>query len=80
MKSLQEYPINSEVPQNPILATTLFLLYVNDLTDGVICNTATYADDTALCPKCDQASDLWEQLDLAPELKDELSSYKNWHF
>ena len=27
-----------------------------------------YADDTTLYSKCDQASDLWQQLELASEL------------
>ena len=38
---------------------SLFLLYVNDLPDDVICNIGGYADDTTLYSKCDQASDLW---------------------
>ena len=33
------------------------LLYINDLPD-VISDIATYADDTSLYSKCDQASDL----------------------
>ena len=52
-----------------ILGFTLFLLYVNDLPDDVICNIAIYADDdTTLYSKCDQASDQWQQLELASEL------------
>ena len=31
-----------------------------------------YADDTTLYPKCDQASDLWQQLELACELESDL--------
>ena len=57
-KSLQKYPINAWVPQCSILRPTLFLLYIDDLPDDVICNIAIYADDTALYSKCDQASDL----------------------
>ena len=34
----------------------IFLLYINDLPDDFICDTAIYADDTTLYSKCDQAS------------------------
>ena len=46
----------------------LFLLYINDLLDDVICNITIYADDTTLYSKCDPASDLWQQLELVSEL------------
>ena len=45
-KSSQEYPVNSELPKGSILGPTLFLLYINDLADDVICNIAIYGDDT----------------------------------
>ena len=71
-KSSQEYPVNAGVPLGSILSPTLFLLYINDVSDDVICNTAIYADDTTLYSNCDQASDLWQQLELASELEFDL--------
>ena len=51
-------------PQGCIVGPTLFLLYFDDLPD-VICSIAIYADDTTLYSKCDQASDLRQQLESA---------------
>ena len=35
----------------------------------MMCNIAIYVDDATLYSKCDQASDLWQQLELASELE-----------
>ena len=77
-KSLQEYRVNVGVPEGSILGPALFLLYINYLPDDVICDIAIYADDTTLYSKCDQASDLWQQLKLASELESDLRDMVDW--
>ena len=77
-KSSQEYPVNAGVPQGSIVGPTLFLLYINDLPDDVICEIVIYADDATLYSKCDRESDLWQQLELASELESDLQNTVDW--
>ena len=57
----QEYPINAGVPQGSILGHTIFLLYINELREDVICNNVIYADDATL-----YLSVISHQLNVAP--------------
>ena len=61
-----------------ILGPTLLLLYISDIPDYVIFNISIYLDDTTLYSKCDEASHLWQQLQLASELGSKLRDTVDW--
>ena len=67
----QEYPVNAWVPEGFILGSVLFLT----LPDDAICYILIYTDDTTLYSKCDQASDLWQQLGWAFEIESDLQDF-----
>ena len=77
-KSSYEYPAKAGVPKGCIIGPTLFLLYINDLPNNVICNIAIYADGATLYSKCNQASYLWQQLELAFEVESDLQDTVDW--
>ena len=77
-KLSREYPFNDGDHQGSILGPTLFLLYINDIPDDVICNISIYADDATLYSKFYQRSDLWQQLVLASEFESDLPDIVDW--
>ena len=72
----QEYPVNAGDRQGSIFDPTLFLQYINELPDDIICNIDIYADDTI--HYSNWASDLWQQLELASELELDLQDTVEW--
>ena len=66
-----------EFLKDPFLILHLSYYTLMILSDDVICNIAIYADDT-IYPKCDQASDLWQQVELASELESNLQNTTDW--
>ena len=52
-------------------------MLINELPGAATCNLAIYTDITPYS-KCDQASDLWQQLELASELESNLRDTVDW--
>ena len=74
-KHSQKYPVNAGVPQGLILCPTPFLLFINDL---LMFSVILLSMLMILSTQCDQASDLWQQLEMAAELESNLRGTVNW--
>ena len=68
----QKYPANAGVPRGSILGYISFLLYTNDLPNGVVFNIAMYGDNITIYSKSDKASRLLHKLELAFEIESDL--------
>ena len=69
LKSSQEYPVNAGLPHGSIFGPTFFLLYTDVLLLSMV--IIHYYN-------CNQASDLWQQLELSSELKSDLRDIVDW--
>ena len=61
-KSSQEYPVNTVFPDGFIIGLTLFVQYISNLHNDVICKTAIYIDNATVYSTSDQGSDLCQQI------------------
>ena len=66
--------VNAGVPQGSILGPLLFLIYINDLSDGLSSNVKLFADDTSLFSV---AHDINTS---ATELNKDLKKINDWAF
>ena len=66
--------INSGVPQGSVLGSLLFLIYVNDLSDGITSICKIFADDTSLFSKVQDINRS------ANELNCDLEKVSNWAY
>ena len=60
------------------LKVPFLVLHINDPPNDVICNIAIFAGDATLYSMCDQAYDLWQQLDFDSELESDLWDTVDW--
>ena len=66
--------VKAGVPQVSILGPLSFLIYINDLADGLPSNTKLFADDTSLF------SVIHDSVITTSELNSDLSRIKQWAF
>ena len=64
-------PVTLDVPQGNVLGLLLFLIYINDLDNGIVSKISKFADDTKLCHSS------WHP-DKVLELQEDLNRLVDW--
>ena len=53
-------PVTSGVPQGSVLGPLLFLIYINDIDNGIVSKISKFADETKLCHSSRQPDEVLE--------------------
>ena len=64
-------PVTSGVPQGSVLGPILFLIFINDISDGITSNIRLFADDTIIYPNIKNTED-------AEKLQTDLHTLERW--
>ena len=72
----QSEPVRAGVPQGSILGPVLFLLFINDLPDGLTCQPLIFADDCTLVQRVTKPAS--ERVQKRTELQSDLESVLTW--
>ena len=76
-ESLNEYAVNSGVPQGSVLSPILFLFFINHLPDDLMCRVGIFADDRTLYSGLPKPSCIFEKVELAADLESDLRQWLN---